>query len=303
MRFRLGVTLMAALLLGLAATAEAQREGGRRPGGEGAGGEQRGGPGRGGFGFGGGFGGFGGINRLGLLRIEAVQKELELTEEQLTAIQKLQEELRPNFGGDRGRRPGGDGERRRRGDKGAKDNNEANLGRSADFFVQQDNEGRRGRPMFTEEQLEEFRKQAEERAKQEREKLAAILLPNQVKRLNEIYIQVAGVNALNDAEVAKELEITDEQKEKFAKVREENGAAMRELFQPGGDREQAFAKMQELRKTGDEKLLAVLTDAQKAEFEEMKGEKFEMPEGAFGRGFGGRGGRRPGGDRPERDNQ
>ena len=300
MRFRLGVTLMAALVLCFVATAQAQREGGQRPGGEG-----RGGPGRGGFGFGGGFGAFGGTNRLSLLRIEAVQKELELTEEQLTAIRKLQEELRPNFGGDRGRRPGGDGERRRRGDKGAKDDNEANLGRSADFFVQQEDQDRPRRPMLTEEQREEFRKQAEERAKQEKEKLAAILLPNQVKRLNEIYLQVAGVNALNDAEVAKELEITDEQKEKMAKVRDENresmGAQMRELFS-SGDRDAAMAKVNELRKAGDEKVLAVLNDTQKKKFEEMKGEKFEMPEGALRGGFGGPGGRRPGGDRPNRDN-
>ena len=77
---------------------------------------------------------------------------------------------------------------------------------------------------------------------QEREKLAEILLPNQLKRLNQIYLQVAGVNALNDSEVAKELEITDEQREKMTTVRQENaqamGEQMRELFQSGGEREQ-----------------------------------------------------------------
>jgi hypothetical protein len=64
-------------------------------------------------------------------------------------------------------------------------------------------------------------------------------------------------------------------------------------------------RFQELRKNADEKVLAVLTTAQKADFEKMKGPAFTMPEGAFGRApqggqrGGDQGGQR-GGQRPQR---
>lgn len=254
-------------------------------------GGQRGGQ-RGGFGFGGGFGGFGGANRLALLRIEEVQKELGLTEDQIASINKLQEELRPMGRGGRG--GGGEGQPRRR--RGGDNNPDVRVNGPERFFVQ----AQGGRPQFSEEDRARFREEAAARAKKEREELAKILKPEQLKRLNEIYIQQAGVAALQDDEVAEQLKITDEQKEKFAKVREENQSAMRELFQdagPDGDREAMRTKMTELRKQNEEKTLAVLTDAQKKQFEEMKGKKFDMPENA-GRGGFGRGGNR-GGNRPQ----
>jgi len=253
MRFRLRVMFGVALVLCFVATANAQRpEGGR---------------------FGGGFGGF--PSRLALLRIEAVQKELSLTPDQVTAIQKLQEELSPRRGGGEGERP-----RRRPGNE----NNDARLPAPAErFFVQQDQPRRQP----SDEDRQRFRQQAEERAKKEKEKLAEILKPEQLKRLNEIYVRVAGVAALNDADVAKQLEITDEQKEKMAKVREETMTAMRELFTGGGDREANRAKFEELRKSSEEKTLAVLTDAQKKKFEELKGKPFDLPADALRRGRGG----------------
>ena len=64
--------------------------------------------------------------------------------------------------------------------------------------------------------------------------------------------------------------------------------------------------MQELRKSGDKKVLAVLSEEQVASYEKMKGAPFKMPERSFGgRGGGGRGGsgrpgRPGGGDRPQR---
>jgi Spy/CpxP family protein refolding chaperone len=153
-----------------------------------------------------------------------------------------------------------------------------------------------------------------ERARQEKAKLAEILLPHQMKRLTEIYIQVAGVNALQDEDIAKELGITDAQTGAIASIRDANREAMRGLFGPPGggpggpggegDREammarfrEAQAKMEEARKAGDAKILAVLTAEQKAKFEEMKGAKFELPEEALRAGFGGQGGfgRGPGG--------
>src|SRR5262249_53851637 len=152
----------------------------------------KGGPGRGGPGGFGGFGGggFGGTSLLGLLRIPEVQKELELVDEQMTAIQKLQDEARAAFGGGRGG-PGGDGTKGRTKGKG---NGASIQNPPAEwFFVQQAQPGqgqgqggRRGGGGFgqlTDEQRAEFQKQrAEQKAK-----LAEILLPHQMKRLTEIY--------------------------------------------------------------------------------------------------------------------
>ncbi|MFM9117355.1 MAG: hypothetical protein ACKOU6_14465, partial [Planctomycetota bacterium] len=67
--------------------------------------------GRGGAGgFGTGPGGFG-TNRLMLLQIEAVQKELKLTPEQIAALEKLRQELRPQRQGGAGA-PGAPGGQR-----------------------------------------------------------------------------------------------------------------------------------------------------------------------------------------------
>ena len=90
MRFRVVVVLSAVAMLCLASVAVSQQ----RPGGRGQG-------------FGGGFGG--GTNRLSLLSIEAVQKELGLEPAQVEAIQKLREELRPMREGGKGRPQGGKG--------------------------------------------------------------------------------------------------------------------------------------------------------------------------------------------------
>ena len=97
-----------------------------------------------------------------------------------------------------------------------------------------------------------------------------------------------GMGVLADPKVAAKLSLTDEQKKKVEAQSEAAGARIRELFQ-GGNREGAREKMEQMRKESDEKYLAVLTADLKAHFEKMKGETFQMPEGAFG--FGGRQGR------------
>src|SRR6185436_3931099 len=94
--------------------------------------------GRGGFG-GGGFGG-GNASLLGLLRIPEVQKELELVDEQMTAITKLQEEARAAFGGGKGGPPGGDGQKGRTKGKGGTGASLQNIPAEW-FFVQQNQQG------------------------------------------------------------------------------------------------------------------------------------------------------------------
>lgn len=313
-------TILTVALFGLMATAvlaqqpgqrgEGQRgEGQRGDGQRGEGQRGRGGPPGGGFGF---FGGGGGMSRLMLLGISEVQKELELADEQVKEIQKIQEDFRARFRGPGGP-PGGGGERRGRGGDGNR-GDRTSVGAPAEWYfvqAQEQGQGRRGGGFgqLTEEQRAEFEKVRVERAREEKAKLADILLPNQLERLTQIFVQVAGVEALRDEDVAKELALSDAQAAKISEVRRANqealGEQMRGLFGGGGgegDRDAARAKMEEFRKTSDAKLLAVLTPDQQKTFDEMKGKPFKMPEG-FGRGgFGGRGGPPggPGGERGKR---
>lgn len=291
MRFKLAFTLTAVALIGLTASLLAQQPGG-----------QRGPGGPGGRGFGGGFG----QSRMSLLRIAEIRKELELADEQVAAIEKIDQELREKypFGGGRGG-PGGPGGRGGDGQKGRRGGNGegALIVPTQWYFVQQNQnqnqqgQGRRGgnfQPPTPEEQAR-MEQQRLERAREERAKLAEILLPQQIKRLNEIFVQQNGTGALQDEEIAKELGINDAQKAKLAEVQQANRDAMagqmREFFQL--DDNARRAKFEELRKANDAKVLAVLSGDQQKKFEEMKGKPFAMPEGAGRGGPGGPGG--PGG--------
>ena len=306
MRFKLAIQVTAVCLLGIATAVIAQQPGQGQQGGRGRGG--------GGPGFGGGMFG-GGASRMGLLRVAEVRKELELADEQVAELDKVNEELRakyPNaFGGRGGGGPPGGGAGGNRGNRGGNNNN--NEGASLVvptqwyFVVAQDpqqGQGQKGGRGFgnfqppTPEERAEQQKQRLERTREENAKLAEILLPNQLKRLNEIYVQQAGPGALLDDEIAKTLSVSDSQKAKLVEVSQQNqeafGALMREMFQGGGDREANRAKMDEVRKAGEAKMLAVLSADQQKKFEEMKRKPFAMPEGGFGRGGGpgGQGGNR-----------
>lgn len=83
----------------------------------------------------------------------------------------------------------------------------------------------------------------------------------------------------------------------MSEIDAEGMKAIGEIFQPG--QQPDFSKMQKLREEGEEKSKAVLTEEQKKELEEMKGDKFEFPAPQFGPpggGGGGNGGRRRGGN-------
>jgi hypothetical protein len=246
----------------------------------------QGGPG----GFGGGFGGPGGFgggpggggnrnSKLMLVGLEPVQKELEISDEQLASLKTIRDEAtaeqRSQFEGFRGLRDLPEEERRTK--------------------------------------LEELRKSAEENAKKMQEKLSVIekkaldvLLPPQRDRLEQISIQVRGLAALQDEEVAKKLGISEEQKSKMTTIRDESRKKMEELFgrREGAERpsreefQKRMEEAQAARKTVESDTLNVLTDDQKAQFEKMKGEKFEMPQGRGGFGGpGGQGQRGQGGER------
>ncbi|QDV61498.1 Spy/CpxP family protein refolding chaperone [Crateriforma conspicua] len=273
------LTRLTALVLCVAVMAliasDVSAQGGRGGRGGGGFGGRGGGPGGpGGFGGrGGGPGGGGGM--LQLLRIDEVRSELDLMDDQVQTLEKVGRDIAEEMRGD-----------------------------MPNF-----------RDMSDEERQEAFAKMQEMREKAEkktREQLEEVLFPEQYDRLKQINIQAQGINALRDAEVVKELGLSDEQKEKIRKVGENLRDGIQEKIaeaRESGDRDkmreamqEAFAGMQEKLET---ETLAVLTSEQKKKFEEMKGKPFEMPErrGGFGGGrggFGGPGGG-PGGGRGGRD--
>ena len=79
-----------------------------------------------------------------------------------------------------------------------------------------------------------------------------------------------------DPEVAKALALSEEQQGKVKTINEEMMAGMRELFTPGqAPDEDARKKMNDLRKSSGDKMLAVLSAEQKTKWTEMQGEAFK----------------------------
>lgn len=109
-------------------------------------------------------------------------------------------------------------------------------------------------------------------------KLVAELDDVQQKRLTEIYVQINGTRALGDKDVTTALKITEEQNEKLTAVRDSNMQAFREAFQDfqSLSDEERREKFGQLRREGDEKLLAVLTEEQRTQFDAMKGKEIEV---------------------------
>ena len=205
--------------------------------------------------------GFGGPGRGGpgmLLGSPQVQKELKMTEDQVAKVGEIQREMFAGFAGGGGGQNLSDEERQKRD--------------------------------------EDFQKKAQESAK----KILALLDVDQHSRLNQIQLWIGGASGLagNEEpakETAKALNLTDDQKEALKMITEESGKKSQELFAGfrGADEEQRgkmMAQMTEIRKETEAEAMAVLTDEQKAQFEKLKGPKFELDMSAFGRG--GPGGRR-----------
>ncbi len=230
------VMLLTVGLTGGLALAQPPQGGGRGPGG------------RPGFGMMG-----GGMGWAQLLRIEKVQKEIELTDEQKAEVEKITTENREKM---------------------------------RELFTQ----GQGGDRQANIEKMRHLQAEAQKN-------IEAALLPHQVARLKEIRLQIAGVQALSDPEVQKELGLSEEQVQKLRDAAREVMQGMRPQDgqgprDPGAIRQ----RFEEMRQKLEEAALKVLTDDQKAKWEKMKGEKFEIsPEDLFPRREGGPAA--PGGDR------
>lgn len=212
---------------------------------------------------GGGPGGRGGDPTMGLLRSDEVKVELDITEGQQAALDKLAE---------RSRERGASGERPN--------------------FREMSEEER-------DEFIETMRKEQAERSQKTKELLEEVLLPAQMERLDQIALQAQGAGALENRDVREALKLSEDQIAELAETRESIQSTMREkmqeLFQ-NGDRDAMREAFGQLREESEEKLFGVLTEDQNAQFEKMKGKPFDLPQQGFGRG-GRRGG--PGGPRGE----
>lgn len=110
-------------------------------------------------------------------------------------------------------------------------------------------------------------------AKENQQFLKSTLKPEQQKRLNQITMQVAGLLCVMRADVAAELNLSAEQKQKIKAAHKEAEKDAKEALRSGG--EVRDEKFNELRMKSRQKLLSILTDAQKTKWKEMAGQKFD----------------------------
>lgn len=133
-------------------------------------------------------------------------------------------------------------------------------------------------------------------------KVAEVLDDDQEKRLRGITIQIMGANAvLMDADLAKELNVTDEQKAKLEEIHQANMREMSEAFRSGTPKENRREEFEARREAHAQKLLDVLTSPQQDQLKELQGEKVKIDmmrlrgggsgNRTRGGGFGGRGNR------------
>jgi Spy/CpxP family protein refolding chaperone len=123
--------------------------------------------------------------------------------------------------------------------------------------------------------------------------------PAQLKRYHELALQRAGAGALAQKSVQDQLNLTDAQRKQITDIQTKSQADAQAARQAAGDfqsmsdddRQKFFAKMTSITNDTNTKLMAVLTDSQKAQWKTMQGAPFTFPAGG---GFGG-GGRRGGG--------
>jgi DNA-binding MarR family transcriptional regulator len=138
-------------------------------------------------------------------------------------------------------------------------------------------------PEEQKEHMPELMKMVGEKGKDIQDKVDKVLDQKQLARMRELSLQSRGAAALEDDEVSAALKISDDQKTKLVAVREEGSKKMEEAMQAlrggggGGDAGDIRQKMMDMRKELGDKALAVLSSEQREQFEKMKGAKFTFP--------------------------
>jgi hypothetical protein len=121
---------------------------------------------------------------------------------------------------------------------------------------------------------EERQKAIEELEREEKKFLEDNLTAAQRKRLDQITLQVTGLQQLTRPEVARVLNLTEEQQQKFKQMAGEARKALRAIIE-SPNREGRNEKLAKLRDAIDKKIESLLTDDQKAKARELVGEPFK----------------------------
>lgn len=125
---------------------------------------------------------------------------------------------------------------------------------------------------------EVMQKQRVAMEKEVNDKLAAILTADQIKRVKEISVQMAGSSSVYREEIAKELAITEAQKTKLDELQTTMNRANRSLFEKVRNQEIDMESAQASMKKNSDALNAeidkVLTSAQKDKLKAMGGSPF-----------------------------
>ncbi len=103
--------------------------------------------------------------------------------------------------------------------------------------------------------------------------LHEILEPDQLKRLDQITLQVAGLLWVTQPGVASALKLTDEQKARARQFQQEARDEMHDALSSETEAGRQ-KKLQELRANSHERLFELLTDEQEAKWKELIGEPF-----------------------------
>ncbi len=109
--------------------------------------------------------------------------------------------------------------------------------------------------------------------------LQGLLQEEQFKRLRQIMLQREGLFALGNAEVIKELEITDQQRQQFFEVVQEMQKKIEPLLkeaQKGGKPEEIRPKVMKIREEHVGRIGALLSDAQKKQWKELLGKPLDL---------------------------
>lgn len=149
----------------------------------------------------------------------------------------------------------------------------------------------------------EMQQLREAQERQIEEQLQEILSDEQSSRLEQIVMHREGPASLVRSDRAMKLNLTEEQRDQLSELSDERRSAMREFFRASPE------ERSEAEQEWNERLLSVLTDAQREQWTDLLGpaapeisdEERWSGRGRGRRGGGGRGGRRPegGGDAPQ----
>jgi hypothetical protein len=109
--------------------------------------------------------------------------------------------------------------------------------------------------------------------------MSDFLKPEQVKRFEQITVQHAGLFAFSTPPVQRRLKLTEQQLTKLAIIRDEasqRDGSRTELLEKSVKDPEAKKKAAEVEKQTMEKIVALMSDEQKATWKDLTGEPFEV---------------------------